>query len=758
MSTRTASADRRARPGNKAVISGAGWLHRAAALLLLALVALGLPVQAQTQSQTVRSLQSMDFVALDGDRVLLTLTLSSPAPEPVVFAIDKPARLSIDLPDTTLALVNRYRKVNVGQVRSVAAAEAKGRSRIVVEMNALTPHTVRVDGNKIYLELAGVTGALSSPKAATPLPPRTTTTVAPTAAPTVAPARAAASTAPVQGLISNIDFRRGEKGEGRVIVALGDTRNAVDVREEGGKIVVRFKNTSVPERLAKRFDVLDFATPVKFIDASRDGANAQIIVTPIAAGDFEQVAYQSGNVFTLELQPISQEKLDERRRLEPQYTGEKISLSFQSIDVRSLLQIIADVAQTNMVVSDSVTGQIAMRLQNVPWDQALDIILRTKGLGQRKSGNVILVAPLDELAQREKADLENEKQKVQLAALRSEIIQVNYGKASELAGLIKSKENSVLSERGSVTVDERTNTMLVLETRDKLGEIRALVQRLDIPVRQVLIESRIVVARSNFDREFGARFGFSGNRTRDGGNGGLISTSGSGEGTNTSLTGSPTGLPSIGGSTPAPRAAGAIGDRYNVNLPVANPAGSIALAILGRNSLIDLELSALQSEGKGEVISSPRVITANGKQAAIEQGREIPFQNATSSGATAVQFKKAVLSLNVTPQITPDNRVIMDLAVTNDSQGTDVAQSGGGSAPAIDTRKVTTQVLVDNGQTVVLGGIYEQTTNDSVTKVPLLGDIPVLGVLFRNKIKIQNKTELLIFITPKILSEGLKVN
>ncbi len=758
MSTRTASADRRARPGNKAVISGAGWLHRAAALLLLALVALGLPVQAQTQSQTVRSLQSMDFVALDGDRVLLTLTLSSPAPEPVVFAIDKPARLSIDLPDTTLALVNRYRKVNVGQVRSVAAAEAKGRSRIVVEMNALTPHTVRVDGNKIYLELAGVTGALSSPKAATPLPPRTTTTVAPTAAPTVAPARAAASTAPVQGLISNIDFRRGEKGEGRVIVALGDTRNAVDVREEGGKIVVRFKNTSVPERLAKRFDVLDFATPVKFIDASRDGTNAQIIVTPIAAGDFEQVAYQSGNVFTLELQPISQEKLDERRRLEPQYTGEKISLSFQSIDVRSLLQIIADVAQTNMVVSDSVTGQIAMRLQNVPWDQALDIILRTKGLGQRKSGNVILVAPLDELAQREKADLENEKQKVQLAALRSEIIQVNYAKASELAGLIKSKENSVLSERGSVTVDERTNTMLVLETRDKLGEIRALVQRLDIPVRQVLIESRIVVARSNFDREFGARFGFSGNRTRDGGNGGLISTSGSGEGTNTSLTGSPTGLPSIGGSTPAPRAAGAIGDRYNVNLPVANPAGSIALAILGRNSLIDLELSALQSEGKGEVISSPRVITANGKQAAIEQGREIPFQNATSSGATAVQFKKAVLSLNVTPQITPDNRVIMDLAVTNDSQGTDVAQSGGGSAPAIDTRKVTTQVLVDNGQTVVLGGIYEQTTNDSVTKVPLLGDIPVLGVLFRNKIKIQNKTELLIFITPKILSEGLKVN
>lgn len=740
MSTRTAS-ERRAQAGNNTVARRVGLLHRAAALLMLALVAFGLPLRAEP----VRTLQGLDFVALDGDRVLLTLSLSGPPPEPAVFTIDKPARLSLDLPDTGLALAERYRKINVGQVRSVAAAEAKGRTRVVVEMNTLTAHKLRVEGNKVFLELAGLAGALSAPVAAVaPLP--------------VAPAADLPSAAPTQGLISNIDFRRGEKGEGRVIVTLGDTRNAVDVREEGGKIVIRFKNTSVPERIAKRLDVLDFATPVKFIDASRDGVNAQVTITPISAGDFEQVAYQSGNAFTLELQPVSQEKQEERRRLEPKFTGERISLSFQSIDIRSLLQIIADVAQTNMVVSDSVTGQIAMRLQNVPWDQALDIILRTKGLGQRTTGNVILVAPLDELAQREKAELEVEKQKVQLAALRSEIIQVNYAKASELASLIKSKDNSVLSERGSVTVDERTNTLLVLETRDKLAEIRTLVQRLDIPVRQVLIESRIVVARSNFGREFGARFGISGNRTRDGGAGGLISTSGSGEGTNTALSGSPGGSPAIGGTTASPRSAGAIGDRYNVNLPVGNPAGSIALAILGRNSLIDLELSALQTEGKGEVISSPRVITANGKQASIEQGRDIPFQNATSSGATAVQFKKAVLSLNVTPQITPDNRVIMDLAVTNDSQGTDVNQAGGGSAPAIDTRKVTTQVLVDNGQTVVLGGIYEQTNNDTTTKVPLLGDVPVLGVLFRTKIKSQNKTELLIFITPKILSEGLKVN
>ncbi len=713
-------------------------------LLALAAAALSIPMTVfslPARAEQVRSLQAMDFVALDGDRVLLTLTLSSAAPEPVVFTIDKPARLSLDLPDTSLALGERYRKVNVGLVRSIAAAEAKGRSRIVVELSQLTAHTVRVDGNKVFLELAGAGGT----RTAAATPPASGAAAAPANAST-----AAAAAPPTQGLVSNIDFRRGEKGEGRVLVTLADARSAVDVREEGGKIIARIRNASLPERLAKRLDVLDFATPVKFIDASRDGSGTQIVVTPIAAGDFEQVAYQSGNTFTLELQPISQDKLDERKKNEPQYTGERISLSFQSVDIRSLLQIIADVAQTNMVVSDSVNGQIAMRLQNVPWDQALDIILRTKGLGQRRQGNVILVAPLDELAAREKAELETEKQKVQLAPLRSEIIQVNYAKATELATLIKSRENSILSARGSVTVDERTNTLLVLETRDKLTEIRSLVQRLDIPVRQVLIESRIVVARSTFDREFGVRLGITGIRAS--GSSGLVTTSGTNVATNTTVSNT------IATGNNQQSIVGALANRYNVNLPVASPAGSLALAILGKNSLIDLELSALQSEGKGEVISSPRVITANGKQASIEQGVEIPYQNSTSSGATAVQFKKAVLSLNVTPQITPDNRVIMDLAVNNDSRGQDINTGTGGTAPSIDTRKVNTQVLVDNGQTVVLGGIYEQTNNDLVTKVPLLGDVPILGALFRTKTRIANKTELLIFITPKILSEGLKVN
>jgi len=698
-------------------------------LALLALIVSG------AHAEQVRSLQSVDFVALDGDRVLLTLTLSDAAPEPIVFAIDKPARLSVDLPGTHLALPERYRKVNVGKVRSVAAAEAQGRTRVVVELSDPTPYTTRVDGNKVYVELAGAAGALTGAT-----PQSAAATAAPALAATVAPA------------IADIDFRRGEKGEGRVLITLNDPHIPVDIHEEGGKVIARFKNTSLPEKLAKRLDVLDFATPAKFVDAIHDGPNTDIVVTPIGGSDFEQTGYQTGNQFVLELQPLTQEKLDQRKRDQPQYTGERISLSFQSVDIRSLLQIIADVAGTNMVVSDSVNGQIAMRLQNVPWDQALDIILRTKGLGLRQQGNVMLVAPLEELAQREKVELESEKQKIQLAPLRSELIQVNYAKASSLAALLKSKENSLLSDRGSVTVDDRTNTLLVLESRDKLAEIRSLVQHLDIPVRQVLIESRIVVANDDYNRQLGVQFGVTGAGTANNGN--LFTTSGSNAATNTSATGYLANNST--GSIPIDTTQA---DRYNINLPVTGAAGSIGLAILTKNFLVDLELQALQSEGRGQVVSSPHVIAANAKQASIEQGVEIPYQqNAGGTvGGTSIAFKKAVLSLAVTPQITPDDRVILDLAVTNDTVGQNVSTGEGGTAPAIDTRKVNTQVLVDNGQTIVLGGIYEQTLSDVTTKVPLLGDIPFLGVLFRNTNHTNDKSELLVFVTPKILNDSLNI-
>jgi len=687
---------------------------RAALCGLAALVGFVL-ISPAAHAQSGRALQSIDAVALDGDRLLLTLTLSAPAPEPIVFTVESPARLSMDLPDTRLAVAERYKKLNIGAAKAVAAAEAEGRTRLVLELSQLTTHAVRIDGNRVFLTLDGPAG--SGPAY-------------------VPPTAAVQQTRPG---ITAVDFRRGDKGEGRVVVTLSDPATAVDVVEEGGKIVAKFKNAAVPDALVRRLDVLDFATPVKFIDSTRIGINAEISVTPIAGGDFEQVAYQSGNLFTIELQPLSQEKLDERKLREPEYTGEKISLSFQSVDIRSLLQIIADVAGTNMVVSDAVSGDIAIRLQNVPWDQALDIILRTKGLGLRQQGNVMLVAPLTEIAERDKIELEAQKQRTELAPLRTELIQINYAKAADIAALLKAGEETILSERGRVNVDERTNSLLVLETREVIGDIRALIAQLDIPVKQVLIESRIVIANNDFSKELGARFGVSHvNRL----NNSSIGIAGSVEGARTAQGGVVPGLANGG---------------LNFDLPAATNAGRIGLAILGSDYAVDLELSALQAEGRGEVISSPRVLTANAKQASIEQGVEIPYQQSSSSGATNIQFKKAVLALTITPQITPDNRVIMDLNVTQDNVGDIVPTGDGGTAPAINTREVNTQALVDNGATVVLGGIFVQENRNDVSKVPFLGDIPILGAAFRNRLTVANKDELLIFVTPKILQEGLSV-
>jgi type IV pilus assembly protein PilQ len=690
-----------------------------------------------------RSLTAIDFAAADGDRVIMTLTMSAPAPQPVVFALDQPARLSIDLPQTHLAVADRYRKVDVGSVRSVAAVEAQGRTRVVVELSRFGAHNVSVSGNQVIVELAGGTGALSS-----------TTT-------------AASPAAPVAAAVNNIDFRRGEKGEGRVLVSLSDPRTAVDVHEEGGKIVARFKNTSLPAKLGRRLDVLDFATPVKYIDAVHDGADTRVEVVPVAGGEFEQVAYQAGDQFVLELQPLSPEKLAERQREQPQYTGERISLSFQSVDIRALLQIIADVAGTNMVVSDGVTGQIAMRLQNVPWDQALDIILKTKGLGMRRQGNVMLVAPMEEMAAREKIEMEEEKAKVQLAPLHSELIQINYGKAADFALLIRPRNGAgaggsggstggqvsatLLSERGTVSVDARTNTLLIRDTREKIAEIREVIAKLDIPVRQVLIESRIVVAEDNFERDLGVQWGMTSASSAGGGN--TLVTSGTGTSTNTTVSSLLSGKGAAVDTTQ--------NDRYNINLPAAPTSGTpagIALSLLSKSFLVDLELTALQLEGKSEVISSPRVITANAQKATIKQGTEIPYEQSTSSGATSISFQNAVLSLDVTPQITPDGRIIMDLVVHDDTVGENVPTGQGGSVPSIDTKEIDTQVLVDNGQTVVLGGVYTQSVTSTISKVPMLGDIPVLGYLFRNSQVTNDKTELLVFITPKILTEGLKVN
>ena len=697
--------------------------RRWAAGAVMALSSLALPAHAAASGPALKSIKAV----ATGDHVQITLSLDAAAPKVSSFAIKSPPRLSVDLPGTSVALDKPYRTLDVGPLRSYAAVAAGGRTRVVFDLTQSVPYTVTTQGDDVIVDLGGASAAEIPGTSEQP----------------------AAS-------LTSVDFRRGDRGAGRVIIGLSDPSVSPDVSQEGGRIVAVFHNTTVPGKLAKRLDVIDFATPVKYVDTEQDGRDARVALTPIS-GAFEQVSYQSGNQFVVELQPLTQQQEEQRKAEHPQFTGKRISLNFQNVDVRSLLQIIADVAGTNMVVSDSVKGQIAIRLQNVPWDQALDIILRTKGLGMHRQGNVMFVAPLQELAQREKVELQAQQQKTQLEPLHSEIIQVNYAKASDIAAILKSGDNSILSQRGRVTVDERTNTLLVLDTLDKLADVRKLVQRLDVPVRQVLIESRIVIASNTFDKQIGTRFGFTGFTQNNAGN--VFSTSGTSTSTNSinnSFT-SPTFTTLPNGQTYQNINFGNQTDTYNVNLPVANPAGSLALSILGSNFLVDLELSALQAEGKGEVVSSPRVITANAKQASIEQGVEIPYQQSTSSGATSVQFKKAVLSLNVTPQITPDNRIIMDLAINKDSVGQNVSTGNGGSVPSIDTRKINTQVLVDNGQTVVLGGIYEQTKNHTVKKVPLLGDLPLLGHLFRYNEDQNNRDELLIFITPKILNEGLKV-
>jgi type IV pilus assembly protein PilQ len=682
---------------------------------------LGLALASLAAAQeSTRSLDSLDVAALDGERVRITLTLSGPAPEPVIFAVDKPARISLDLAGTRLNLAERFRRIDTGKARSVAAAEAQGRTRVVIELAELVPYDVRTEGNRVIVEVQGTVAALAPANGAGP--------------------------ATISGRLRSIDFRRGEKGEGRVIIGLGDPRTLVDVRDEGTRVLAQFRNTDVDPEMLKRLDVLDFATPVKFIDVVREGRHTNVYLTPVGGVDFEQVAYQAQDQFTIELQPIPEDSEEAAKRREPQFTGERISLSFQNIDVRALLQIIGDVSGNNVVISDGVKGDLAMRLINVPWDQALDIILRTKGLGMQQQGNVMLIAPLEEIAARASAEGEANKQKDEGAPLRSEIIQVNYAKAADMAALLKAGNKTLLSARGQVSVDERTNTLLVLETRERLGEIRNLVARLDIPVRQVLIESRIVIANNDFTKALGTRFGVSQSGFNSSGD--FITTTGSATGTDAVVQNV------LGGNPPG---VASLDQRFNVNLPAAGQAGRIAFAILSDNFLVDLELSALQAEGRGEVLSTPRVVTANAKQASIRQGVEIPYLEATSSGAASVSFKEAVLSLQVTPQITPDNRIIMDLQVKNDARGQDVSSGAGGLIPSIDKREVNTQVLVNNGETVVLGGVFQQTQSYSVTKVPLLGDLPLLGYLFRTNQTVNNKRELLMFVTPKILSEGISV-
>jgi type IV pilus assembly protein PilQ len=702
-------------------------------------------VPAAALAQDVQNrLESVEVQTLSGQQVQLKLHTSGPAPQPLAFTIDRPARISLDLPGVALALPQRRIDVKSGGIDSVVAGEGGGRTRLVLNMDSLQPYDTKVDGNSVIVTV----GAASA--GGVPL-----SSAGPVSAPSQAAASAAASPAAGERRLSSIDFRRAPDGTGRVVVALSDPRTPVNLRQEGSQVVVDFVGAQIGQDLVKRYDVVDFATPVTYVDALKVDGSSRLVIN--ATGDFEQLAYQSDGQYVIEVRKTVVQKggpTEDKK----EYTGERLTLNFQDIDVRAVLQLLADTSGQNIVVSDSVQGGVTLRLQNVPWDQALDIVLRTKGLAMRRKDNVILVAPQDEIANREKAELQARKEVEDLAPVRTEYLQVNYAKAADLAALIKAKSgtNSILSSRGSVAIDERTNTLLLQDTSDRLADIRRLVATLDIPVRQVLIESRIVIVNDDFQRQLGVRLGTT-YVTPNGGNG-LVSVSGNGSGSNTIVSSALGNLQNASNGTPfpvsVPTGTSNYTDRYNVNLPVANPAGSIALAVLSGNTLVDLELSAAQAEGRGEIVSTPRVITANQREATIEQGVEIPYQESSSSGATTTQFKKAVLSLKVKPQITPDNRVILDLTVNKDSVGQLVQSATGGQVPSIDTRQIVTQVLVNDGQTVVLGGIMETERRTSDKKVPWLGDIPVLGHLFKSQTNTNNKDELLIFVTPKILREG----
>ncbi len=670
-----------------------------------------------------RELIGLDYSVMTGNAVQLVFTFDEEAVEPRAFTIDQPARIALDFADTVNSLRQKNLQVGIGNIQSIISAAAQGRTRVVLNLTKKSDYTTSLSGNQLTLTLAG-SGQSSFLAAQTDA---STTGAATNVSLT-------SSRAGIAKGITNIDFKRGPNGEGRIIIYLTSTSISSDVWRENNVIYVELIGSQLPDQLQRRMDVSDFATPIINIDTIQDGANIKMTIA--SSGDFEHLAYQTDRIYTIEVAPISKEEIEKKKKTKFGYTGDRLSLNFQDIEVRSVLQLLADFTGLNLVVSDSVTGNLTLRLKNVPWDQAMDIILKTKGLAQRRAGNVILIAPTDEIAAREKLELESRKQVEELERLSTVFIKVNYAKAEEMADLLNQTDNAILSNRGSVSVDVRTNTLLVKDTNSSLESVRRLLTELDIPVRQVLIESRVVIASDDFSKELGVRFGVS----RDSLGAGTTGDSAIGTGNLENVTNL------VNNNTFSAT------DGLNVNMPVQNPAGSFALALakLPLGTLLTMELTAAQIEGRGEVVSSPRVITADSHTARIEQGVEIPYLELSDGDAT-LKFRKAVLSLEVTPQITPDDRIIMDLDVHKDSVGELVSFGAGLSAPSIDTREVQSQLLVDNGQTVVLGGIYETVSSKQVTRVPFFGDLPIIGALFRSSVVIDDRSELLIFVTPKIL-------
>ena len=667
--------------------------------------------------------------------VRLTLTGPQGFPEPTVFLTEQPPRIVVDLPGTGSRVPGDRVTVSRGPVQTYQALSAGGRTRVVVDLARPVPYEVEIAGQEMTLILA--TDSAAAPTMASP-----------------AGRPVGASAFRIQGF----DFRRSPEGHGRVIVDLDRSGVNVTVSERATGLRLDLFDTELPRELFQRLDVTDFATPVQLITPEQRNDNVRVMLE--VAGAYEHLVFQTGTQLIVEISRPVETVQDRERELqffgEREYEGARMTLNFQDIQVRSVLQLIADVSDLNIVVSDSVSGSLTLRLTNVPWDQALDIVLETRNLDMRRSGNVIWIAPIAEIAAREQQILRARAEREALEPLRTVMLPISYANAADLAALIsagRGEETGLLSGRGSVSVDQRTNTLLVTDTLAQIDEIRELVIELDRPVRQVQIESRIVIARHDFNHQLGVRFGITGGRQDSRGN--LYTTSATSQALNT-MNQSAIANRRAGRGTSTPLDIPGLDDRLNVNLPVASPAGSLGFSILAADYLLDLELSALETEGRGEVISSPRLIAANQQQAFIQQGVEIPFesvQGGTTAGAVNVEFKEAVLELRVRPLITPDNRVQLDLQIKQDTVGEIFETGRGGSVPSIDTREMATNVLVDNGQTVVLGGIYQEERNFTTTRVPVLGDVPVMGHLFRRRGTDDQKRELLIFVTPTILDD-----
>jgi len=674
-----------------------------------------LPLLTHPFSAGANTLNSFDFSDKPEGAVSLVLFMSEPLnSDPKSFSLDQPPRISIDLENTSSSLNGNQFAIGAGAIKDIQVIESGSKSRVILNLKQVADYSISRDGKQVKVEVSNTNLADKN----------------------------GGTGKPDQPSITAIDFEKAENGLGRVIVGLTQPDVSVNMSSKNKNVILDFLGVKLPQRLNRTLSISEFGTPAQQIETVSNGGN--VVMTIRGAGDFQHYAYQASDQFIIEFAPNNSTSNGSSEN--SVFTGERLSLNFQSIEVRAILQLLADFTDKNLVASDSVGGSITLRLKNVPWDQALDIILKARGLGKREVGNVMMVAPQEELTARERLELESQQQYLELSPLRTEFVQVNYAKAIDMATIIRNEANNLISERGNITVDERTNTLLIQETDGYLKEIKNILKALDIPVRQVQIESKIVIANDDFSKDLGVKLGYSlsANPGIVGGNPNVIIGGG------------------ISGDAPVGTATSFINtedatfpkENYQVSLPVAGPAGALRMMIGKQGSyLLNLELQAAQAEGRGDIISTPTVITANQREATIESGTEIPFLEASSSGATSVSFKKAVLSLRVTPQITPDNRIIMDLKVNKDSVGTIFS-----GIPSIDTNNLITQVLVEDGETVVLGGVYESTDTDNRRSIPVLGEIPIVGRLFRSNSRSEKKKELLVFITPRILDQGLVVS